>query len=69
MKIKEELQKFFDKKIVSISKNCGYYYVTLDDGFFVKPVYRVKIDGELVEKVGISAIELDRYELIYSRGI
>ena len=48
MEIKEKLQKLFDKEIVSISLSDDnkYYYVILDDGYFVKQIYRVNKENE-----------------------
>ena len=67
MKIKDELQKFFDKEIVCIQEKDSKYYVVLDDGYFIKPIYEV--DGSVVKHVGIPApiFASNEYNLIYTR--
>lgn len=47
MEIKEKLQRFFDKDILSIFKKGDLYYVILDDGLFVKTVYETNINGKI----------------------
>ncbi len=49
MEIKEKLQPYFDKDIVSISTDDKYYYVILDDGDFVKTIYRVDLENKIIE--------------------
>lgn len=63
MTIKEKLQKLFDKEIDYIAKNNNKYYVVLDDGLFVKPIYEV--DGNIVNKVAIHPLEFNKYKTVY----
>ncbi len=67
MEIKEKLQKFFDKEIISISENGSYYYVTLDDGLFVKPIYRVDLENKIIETNTVTVPKLHTFKLIYSK--
>jgi hypothetical protein len=69
MEIKEKLQKLFDKEILSILKKGNLYYVILDDGLFIKPVYEVDINGAKITELGIPApILAKEYECIWSRN-
>ena len=64
--IKEKLQKFFDKEILSIFKKENLYYVILNDGLFIKPVYETDIKGSKITKLGIPApILAKEYEYIW----
>lgn len=68
MDIKDRLQKFFDKPISTISEKNGFYYVTLDDGNFVKDIYEIDIKGTKIIKVGINPLIFDKeYNLIWSK--
>lgn len=67
MEIKEKLQKFFDKDIISISVDNKYYYVTLDDGLFIKPIYRIDLENEIIETNTITVPKLHELECIYSK--
>ncbi|MBQ2204867.1 MAG: hypothetical protein II411_03120 [Lachnospiraceae bacterium] len=67
--IKEKLQKFFDKEIISIFKKDNLYYVILNDGQFVKPVYEIDVNGNNISELGIPAPALDKdYEFIWSKN-
>lgn len=67
--IKEKLQRFFDKDILSIFKKENLYYVILDDGLFIKPVYEIDINGENKIEYNIPSPVLDKeYEFIWSRN-
>lgn len=67
--IKEKLQKFFDKEILSIFKKENLYYVILNDGLFIKPVYETDIKGTKITELGIPAPVLDEeYEYLWSRN-
>lgn len=69
MDIKEKLQKFFDKDIVSIFKKGDLYYIILDDGLFVKPVYETNINGKNIIECNIPAPILDKeYENVWCRN-
>ena len=69
MEIKEKLQKYFNKEIVSISKKGNLYYVILDDGLFIKPVYEVDINGTKITELGIPAPKLEKeYEFIWAKN-
>ncbi|MBR0038528.1 MAG: hypothetical protein IJP71_00815 [Lachnospiraceae bacterium] len=69
MDIKEKLQKFFDKDIISIFKKGNYYYVILDDGLFIKPVYETDIKRTKITELVIPAPVLDKeYEFLWSRN-
>lgn len=65
--IKEKLQKLFDKEIVSIIEKDGLYYVTLDDGMFVKPWYEVDIKSKQILVVSIHPSVFHNYRLVYTR--
>lgn len=67
MEIKEQLQKFFDKDIYSISKHNGLYYVVLEGPEFIKPVWVVDVKKGTKTETGIPLPELESYELIYSK--
>jgi hypothetical protein len=70
LEIKNKLQKFFDKDISSIFKKDNLYYVILDDGLFIKPVYEIDINGTKVTETGIPGPVLEeKYEFIWSRNI
>lgn len=69
MDIKEKLQKLFDKEIVSISLSDDnkYYYVILDDGYFVKPIYRVDLENKKIARGTITMPKLLGLKHIYSK--
>ena len=68
MEIKEKLQKFFDKDIVSISEKDGLYYVVLNDGDFIKRIYETDINGKNIIDVCINPLVFDKeYNLIWSK--
>ena len=67
MEIKEQLQKFFDKEIYSISKKDNLYYIVLDGPEFIKPVYETDINGENIVETGLPLPELEKMKLVYSK--
>ena len=67
MEIKEQLQKFFDKEIYSISQKDNLYYVVLDGSEFIKPVYETDINGENIVETGLPLPELEKMKLVYSK--
>lgn len=70
MEIKEKLQKFFDKDIISISEKDGLYYVVLNDGDFIKRIYETDINGKNIIDVFINPLVFDKeYNLIWSKEV
>lgn len=70
MEIKEKLQKFFDKDIMSISEKDGLYYVVLNDGDFIKRIYETDINGKNIIDVFINPLVFDKeYNLIWSKEV
>lgn len=65
MEIKEKLQPYFDKDIVSISTDNKYYYVILDDGNFVKTIYRVDLENKIIGTNTITMPKLLELKHIY----
>lgn len=66
-----KMQKLFDKKIWSVSKHNGEYYVTLDDGnsSYNKNIYVVNSTYTSKTVTHIPLPILETYELIYSIGL